>query len=773
MNSEQEDFFKKHLKKSKYARNSKKKNDERQRKYEAYLQLKDNVARAIANLPDTVSDKKPGLVSMMEGADKTVSDFKTLGTAFESMQQVELQVTAVMDLAKSKAKNATPKGQILLLVSQATSAVMAEGTAGREKFEKVATKFEARLGDSAGLGLVQEKAFTADHGSALQALQRIPGQIEDDVDAAEAKIKEIRDAWDVKRRKHEADLGNLLKNPSDLVDSINNSKARGDLLALLREADALIQDLERWDNVDAPTLRGDYKKLYKLSSDASQDFEALKSEGETLLKDATKIKTLHTKQYYEDAAALSARITALRKNGGALNFKKLKKEQTAQLLGLIQQCEATLFVGCNAAMLVPLETLVADAEAMLHDLQNAEVTNAHASKNLKEIATLLKSGLGSKAIRQTDLANLTKELTDLNGEWVSMAPQDAQQAILDLKLKTREAVKNEQEQQEWRKLRLAEISALEKELATLNKEFQAFLKSKGEKKANYQGSMASDLALCKTWTTTKEHRSFESTVETKLADARSNIANALARLKGTNQKDILLGELLTEHKSIEEGKSDAEKARQQLLTNISDFESELKTAKKENPALKTHPEDLALVANTLKQAKDAAKKGGDSANGERLLKAAKDRLADAIKKPAKLDYDSLGKIGENWSKAHAAFLEKVTKLSKEVNDLADSSQEKERAKKLSDQLSAAADRMEADGFDAVADKLKEEKTPEGERKANREKALALVRTYRDVVPGDQLIKVCAGGAPFEGGKNFAGPVHQCLREIELEVLRGI
>ncbi len=781
MDQTQKAFFKKHLKRSKYLINSKKINEARQREYEAYLQLKSNVLGAIATLPDSVASQKASLLGEVGAADASVKDMDTLGTAYDDMRGIERKLTAVIEAAKAKAKEATPEGQIMLLLVDAQNKIMREGSATRDKFAAVAKKFEARFGDSSAGQLLEQKAFENDLNAAMSSVRRIVGIDETDVTADKAKIQvaaaktKIEDAyktWTTKRLAHESALAELLKNPGQLVETINNSIAQAELNSILLDASEVIADLERWDNTDAATLRREHDRLHKLCKDTSQDFGALQKEGDTLLKDASKIKKLHAKHYFEDAGALKARMDAVLKTAQQIDVKKLKAEQTSQLQQLINQFAATLYTGCNSAMLVPLEGIVSDAEVLLHELQNAEVMNKTVEKNLDKIGKLISSGLGKSAIRQSDRTAHTEALTKLKAEWVSMVPTQANDAILQLTLKVRESIKNEEEQQQWRKDRLAEITELEKELAKLNKEFQAHLKAKGEKKANYQGSMAADLALCKTWTTTKEHRSFESTVETKLAGARAAIATALMRLGGTAQRDVLLGELLTEHKNIEDSKSDAEVARQALLTKISDFETTLKQTLKSIPRLKTHPDDVALIQNTVKQAKDAAKKGGNTENGERLLKAAQDRLDAAVIKPAKLDYGALGEIGKNWEKAYGQLVGKIADLNKAVADLADGTEQEERAKKLAAQLSAASGRMHKDGFKAIATKLGAESTTDGERKANREKALALVRSYRDVLPGDNLMRMCAGGNPF-AVKNFGGAVHQCLREIELEVLRGV
>ena len=566
--------------------------------------------------------------------------------------------------------------------------------------------------------------------------------------------------------------GELDGDPKKIEAAAQSAQALESFRARCGETENFIVELETWDGDDAAGLRGELTALQNASKSKDPDYPDLAKQALALQKKAIKARNNHASAYFRAADDHRKRLDLVTKGQSQLETKKLKKEQLAQLTALVGQAEAILTSGCNSAALAPLAALLTDAEQLLQDLKNAQTMNSTLEKRLKTIESTIKKGLGSKAIRQADYKAHGEALAALQTGWVSMTPSKAHEESLQLQLAVDESVRQEGEQKAWREATLKKIAEERKYLKNVSDEFKKYLKEKREKSTDYNGHIVADLALCEEWTQTKESRAYETTVEAKLARAHSDIQGLIIRFRDGDKRDMAMVELLLEHKEAEEAASKAEQDRQRFLTECGNFETTIKMMQKQYPAMQTYPEDMKQIKERLKMAKDQGKKGGNVANGRRLLENAGKALTDLANRKPKLDRKSLGNIGRDWAAAVGQFEEKIKTLTGEVTKGAgDDRAAKQRASDLSGQLEAVLKRFDPKAFDAVAAVMGDEKQAPSSRLRAREQALAAVRGFNDIVTGDALVKLCVAN-PFSV-QRFVQSLTQKLREIELEVLRGV
>lgn len=623
---------------------------------------------------------------------------------------------------------------------------------------------------------------------------------------------------------------------SDAMETmIANAQLKGRAIAALNGINDAVAQLQTWGlpaardfAAKATTISDKIGPLFDAEPDPNKATEIAKGR-ETLTAAAEKIQTdadaaveAHRIAFEEPQQRLRRALGKEKARFAALDPKSFEKGQKQPADDLLAMTETALngLNGCNIAALDPASKLIFEFSKLVDELEKLAETNAAIKADLKEMGTAIKRHSGSKNILHETFAEHQAAFDTLSGEWAGMVPSDAVAAVAALKAK----VDADVTRQDALVARRAEIAARIKEtraaFGDLTKALNALQKENGMKKGDYRGQLASDLATCEEWNATKLDLAFYTTIDARLDRINKGIGDTLKGLEATEglsdtdvmakaalaqkqfedavaamgdtidpaayksakaaldaQLDMLgiRAALVSEDQRAEKAIEDAKQAKADYLADADAWLKDIAAQAKSGDHAKIltdYADDVKVQTDRIKGSVSAVKKGSSVPAAVSELAFVKKTVEGIKKRGEQSKKTELDKIGEQWKSALKTFLDNRDNLIGEVDAFEKRTDASQNAKaKLETALTAIIRNLDRAAFDPPARVFADEAASARDRLAAREMALAEVRRMNDLILNDPVIRKCTRN-PFDI-RAFADPVARRLRQIELEVLRGV
>lgn len=474
--------------------------------------------------------------------------------------------------------------------------------------------------------------------------------------------------------------------------------------------------------------------------------------------------------------------------------------------------------GFNTAALDAAMMLLEDCAVQVLAAQKAGVANAEIKNKLKTLGNSIQHGTGSDHPLAEQLKQLLTEYTDLGTTWPTVPLPQAIAKVADFEKRVKETLTLDRaiiDRRDTARRALAAARLVQKEV---DKKYIPFIAARtGKKVKAYAGQPVTDLDQCAQWIETKTALSFYDTIDRlidkavlalrdlslnldvngklsaadldaklkKAEDDRAVVQAQLtaagpgANLKGLEgnrdklDKDIgaLKGSKTLVEDATKQAKAaeDETAARDKLKLASKDYDkairAQIKGAKAGNP-FHDHQKEIEGHLDRLSATRKAIKTI-PLAQAERELSFVRQMISDLAARGEKTRPKDLDKIGKQWADAVGVFSARVDDLVRAVTEFAKAGGPADAGPKLKAALDKISQRLDPKAFDAVAKDLMDT----DKAKAARETALRRVRVLQDIVRKDAVMQQCVAN-PF-AVKGFASDLDYRLRQIELNVLRGV
>ncbi len=676
-----------------------------------------------------------------------------------------------------------------------------------------------------------DKAFTA----FLTQIRAVP-EAGITAKAAQTQLDAIVSAMGTAYANHEAKL-NAFATSDQLEQMIANGQLKGRAYGALDSIRDAATQLQNWGlptaagfATKADAIEDKLGPLF--DADTSSDATKAKAiaEGRQKLTDlaektqteAEAAVTAHEKAFHEPQQRLRIALNKEKARFNGLDPKAFEKGQKDPADSLLAMTETAIngLGGCNIAALEPASKLIFEFSKLVDELESLSETNATIKALMKEIASTIKSHSGSKNILFEVFGEHQTSYDTLASEWAGKTPSDALKAVNELKA----TVDADVTRQTDLIARRAGIATRIKETRTHFKELttalNALQKDNGMDKGDYRGKFVDDLNTCENWNATKLDLAFYTTIDARIDRVNKGIGDTLKGLELTaglsdtevlgkaelaqkqfedavaamgqpidatalkNAKDALNAQLdmlgvragmVSEDKRVGKAIEDAKQAKADYLEDSKSWLAEIaKEAKSGQHAkvLTDYADDVKTNTDRISSSRDAVKKGSSVPAAISELAFVKKHVEAIKNRGEQSKKDKLDLIGSQWKSSRDAFFANCYKLLDEVDAFEKSTGSTKDAKdKLDKALGAIISKLNGGAFDPAARIFANEDADARDRLAAREMALSEVRRINDLILNDPVIRKCTRN-PFDV-KAFADPVARRLRQIELEVLRGV
>tara|TARA_R110002096_G_scaffold313791_3_gene508079 strand:+ start:6623 stop:9181 length:2559 start_codon:yes stop_codon:yes gene_type:complete len=499
------------------------------------------------------------------------------------------------------------------------------------------------------------------------------------------------------------------------------------------------------------------------------------------------------------------------------------KGQAGPIIDFLSMTSAAIndLNGYNTAALDAARKLVQEAAAIVAKAQLASALNERITSQLTEIGRAINHGARPQNALSAKFDAYKAEHDDLTRNWSTMLLPDAMAAVKDFVSRVVADITLSRQLDARRTAARAELALAKEDLRLFNVAYGKMLQAYGRQAKPYEGAITNSMAQVEEWIETKTTLSFADTIDASLTRLRTEIGGLFDGLKATEGKsdDDINAEAVALQKELEaltrettmvmtdrgeeldplalqtaRAAVDAQIAKLSVRNDLLGQDNAMERAKEEDAAkLEAYLTDARGWVKDTDDAIKAAQPGQPMHQYKEEVRAHVDRITATIKtvikgkkllaEPSELAFvkktvggiiargprtsvNELGRIPEDWRAAVDDFAEKTTAFLSLVESFATEQGEGDAFAALKSALTGVVNRLDRSAFNAMSADLA---NPVTMPKAS-EKVLQRVRYYEDLLLKDPVVQQCVLN-PF-GFRDFATPVANRLRQIELNVLRA-
>lgn len=558
-----------------------------------------------------------------------------------------------------------------------------------------------------------------------------------------------------------------------------------------------------------------------------QDPAKLKADRDKLLKaledraaEARKLIAARRAEFAKRLASVQRRFQTVQTAFDHIDDSTLLPEQAKLIRKRLGAAGAAVtdLNGFNTKALDAASILIDDCAALVMDAQKAAQLNGKITTKLRTLGNSIEHGTSSEHPLADRLKQLLAEGNEIGKTWPTLTLADAAARVDEFEARVKAELALDGQIIRRRDTARRALTAARLEQKAVDKKYADFIKARtGKKVKAYAGQPVTDLDQAARWIETKTVLSFYDTIDTTIKTAHQALRDLSANLdrNGALSPAEVDKQLATlgEDRALLQARLDAagkgagltalEGQRDKLDAQIAglqgtkalveDADKQAKAAEAEKAARAKLLSDSEAYGKSITGMMGKAKPGNPFHDYKDEIQGHLDRLAttrkaiksmpleqaqkelsfvrqmisDIAARGEKVRPRNLDKIGQQWAAAVGVFKMRVDELQAKVDDFAKNGGPSDAPDKLKSALKPIIDRLDGKAFDAVAKDLADP----AKAKAARETALRKVRVLQDIVRKDPVIQQCVKN-PF-AVKGFASDLDRCLRQIELNVLRGV
>lgn len=555
--------------------------------------------------------------------------------------------------------------------------------------------------------------------------------------------------------------------------------ARIEHAGLVPQVEKTITDLLNWDDPAAEPLA---KRLVGNRRDAHKDYTAALAELRTLDTEARRARTLRTSEYDSKQKVVTQKIAALATRLQAL--ADLQPELQDLAGDPIAAAKSIVETGKNVRALDAAEAMIAQAAEALTELEGCKAAKTGGGEGvLQEIPrlqTAIKKVLGNASyakLRPVDHAALQAKADTLEKGWLKMGPVDAWMAYVKLDdevvtLPDWRSLKGRCEAQKtWKTAFDTKAKDCQRIIASLDKLVAGVAVNSG----GYEGSLKGALTAIKASADLEQSEASMQQLDTDIAVLQGK-AERFAKAdmtaltsKGGAAFDLAI-EVRRDHMAGVQARLDHEQglqafqaAQQQAVARHG--------ALAKDPHAVADPDEYKGIKAQLDAALDSAVKTKDLETAQRMLERAAERLALLQNGGPVIDRSNLGEIQRRWDRGVGSFITQSKLLIAAIDEATAGTNYAGASKNLNEAIVLAAKFLKIDLSAQARVLAVDDPTQKAARKRAREEVLQKIRLCADYLTRNPLIKHAVAN-PF-GVTSLATQLYTAMREIELEVLRGV
>ncbi|MGF1445451.1 MAG: hypothetical protein ACFBRM_04550 [Pikeienuella sp.] len=789
LTEQQKSFLENHLLKRKGLLFYKKKTkSEIAQKYGHYIKAKGALLEVIGELPEEKQAKhRTEVKKVEENLAKSGKSLDLLRLAMVDLGKINVAVNEDLKHALVEKFDKSPQGQIAAHqqpkqqeMRQIVDEVTQLEQSVLDKLQKIIIEKGVNIDPPSELNFSRQASQA--QVTAVTAMIKVVVVSPDEVKEGKKAIDEFFQTFETKITEIKNELTKLLNDTDSQEKLVDNRMRCARMEEQLEHVADVCDDLIRWAVPIASGLKGQGAELSKLVDPQADEavLESAERQLRALVMRVDSEKSRHVREYLKTKQEYERKLRELVKGAEIYNEelskKGVKKEQVDEASFLLQTARIALDSGANPDVFNAVQKVIDDGAAWIGDLQKISTINPAIEQGIKDAHKTLDKHKEKKTIRPEAWKGHREWLAEFEPDWVNRRPATALEEIQAFQKRLEKEEDVERQQKEWRDYHMERLKSVKPQLDEIAKMVKKLAKDqaeRGDKVIDYDGALKRDYEMALNWIETKEALSWQTPIMQKVTKVREEILDTHAALNGEYPaKGVAEKALLDEYDRVKEAKDDAKSGKATIILAVENWLTLAKKDAKASPAYKDYKKDqydpLWKRVNQLK--KDIKKNVVSPEDGDKQLKMHEKTLRDLLSRSPKIDRGKLGLIKTRWDEAVKNLETNNGTLRTAIDD---AKIEDGAGAKVESQVTEVVKAFRTGGapFEDAAKTLSSDSSSASARLRAREQALAAVRASRDQLNNDPLVAACVDN-PF-GVSGFASDVYRKLKEIELEVLRGV